>query len=97
MKGPHRMHPDVEPYAKAYAEKQERFWATWRRVQELNVFNQRENITSLSPEYQRAFNDWIEASDDLDEAVAEMRERALGAAGFPKDHPWRPSQRETTD
>jgi hypothetical protein len=88
------MHPDVEPFARDAAEKQQAFWDAWRELQESNARFMRASSDALSyytisGEHRRIFDKWIAASKALDEANAIMYERAMDAAGVPADHPLR--------
>jgi hypothetical protein len=88
------MHPDVEPFAKDVAEKQRAFFDSWRRLEESNAKLMRADPDALSyyaisDEHRRIFDQWVEASHALEDAVIVMQERAMDAAGIPSDHPLR--------
>jgi hypothetical protein len=85
------MHPDVEPFAKDVAEKQEAFWEaqtflTASSARFLAADPDAPSYYAISEHHTRVFGEWVAAAHALDEAVRAMHERALRAAGIPEDH-----------
>ena len=85
------MHPDVEPFAKAYAEKEREFWEAERRLNESNeLFRTADpDDYAFSKRHSRLFHEWADALRALKDASLAMQEAAINAAGYPADHPLR--------
>lgn len=97
------MHPDVEPYAKDAAEKQQAWREAWDRLAESNSRFLSANPDSpsyyaISENHTRNFKEWIAADRALHDAIRIMNERALKAAGIPEDHPlWALARKRKVD
>jgi len=91
------MHEDLEHFATLYDEKQRAASEAFRLLTESN---RRFLATSpntiryyaVSDAHRKAFDDWIDASRELDRAREELFERALDVAKVPRDHPLRKRQ-----
>jgi hypothetical protein len=86
------MQPDVEPFAKDFADKQKAFWDAQERLAESSkkLFAADPSAMSyytISEAHTRVFNAWSTALKEMNEAARIMHEKAFEAIGLPKDHP----------
>ncbi|HEY2473691.1 MAG TPA: hypothetical protein VGI19_02715 [Candidatus Cybelea sp.] len=86
------MHPDVEPFAKAYADLQAKFFEINRKLDEssqrfLNANPNSPTYYQTSTDHGRLFDEWVDAYHALEDAAVRLQEEALKAAQWPDSHP----------
>lgn len=96
------MHPDVEPFARAYSEKQKAFWEAQRQLDEstprfLAADPSAASYYAISQKHTEIFRQWIAALQAVEDAADELNDRAIEAANLPPDHPLRSRQRRKRD